>query len=284
MLIGSYNISEFFEKCDEEDLFDGPLTDYACSDAEEGEDQGSPNAGVPEGEGTTLSIRKRYKADSIKKRRNAKRSTAPKDVNPGLKPHASKHRFQTATSGALQVDFSVASCTSVTAPGWVGKTPEELPRDPLSLDKLCSGYGLTLFAWNGRCVAAASLPFCSTSTPCRDSHLLLDRDRRVIGVLVGQPQDEGWRAACKGAYEALQHAASKFKPSSAGTCGERRGISLGLPHGISLGPGLKVHFYPCKIAPELTQHKGPPHDRRGFIKEESGGGGFGRKQVYSETL
>jgi hypothetical protein len=284
LLIESYDISKFFQKCDEEDLFDGPLTDYACSDAEEGEDRSSPNAGVPESNGTTLSIRKRYKADSIKKRRSAKRSAAQKDGSPDLKPHVSKHHIQTATGGALQVDFSMASCTSVTAPAWVGKTPKGLPRDPLSLNKLCSGYGLTLFAWNGRCVAAASLPFCSISTPCRDSRLLLDRDRRVIGVLVGQPQDEGWRAACKGAYEALQHAASKFKSSSTGTCGERRGISLGLPHGISLGPGLKVCFHPCTTAPELTQHKGPPHDRRGLIKDEPGGGGFGRKQLHPETL
>lgn len=291
MLIESYDISKFFERCDEEDLFDGPLTDYACSDVEEGEDRGSPNSGVPESKGNTLSIRKRYKADSIKRRRNAKRSAAQKDDNPDLpnpllhlKPHVSKHRVQTATGGALQVDFAVVSCTSVTGPGWVGKTPKELPSDPLSLDKLCGEYGLTLFAWNGRCVAAASLPFYSTSTPCRDSHLLLDRDTRVIGVLVGQPQDEGWRAACKGAYEALQHAASKFKPSSSGTCGERRGISLGLPHGISLGPGLKVCFHPCTVAPELIQHKEPAHDRRGLIKEEPGGGEFGRKRLHSETL
>ena len=166
MLIGSYDISKFFEKCDEDDLFDGPLTDYACSDVEEGEDRSSPNASVPESKGTTLSIRKRYKADSIKRRRNAKRSAVQKDDNPDvknplehLKPHASKHRVQIATGGALQVDFSIASCTSVTAPGWVGKTPKGLPSDSLSLDKLCSEYGLTLFAWNGRCVAAASLPF-----------------------------------------------------------------------------------------------------------------------------
>ena len=150
MLIESYNISKFFERCDEEDIFDGPLTDYTCSDVEEGEDRGSPNAGVPESKGTTLSIRKRYKADSIKKRRSTKRSAMQKDDSPDLKPHVSKHRVQTATDGALQVDFSMASCTSVTSPGWVGKTPKGLPRDPLSLNKLCSGHGLTLFAWNGR--------------------------------------------------------------------------------------------------------------------------------------
>lgn len=127
-----------------------------------------------------------------------------------------------------------------------------------------------------------SPPLASDLTPCRATHLLLDRDRRVVGVLVGQPQEESWAAACRGAYEALHQAASKVKPrraragkakpNTADTCGERRGIPVALAHGISMGGGPKVRCRPSAAAVALIQHKGAPHAPPELAKEDPGGG------------
>ena len=248
LIVTHTSVAQFLqERKEEDDLFDGPLTDYEWSVEDEG--QGSSSPILSEYRGVAPSIRRRYLKESQRRRRNLKRSGVQQNEGVGLgspsaalKSHVLKHRVRTASGAALVADFSMASDANITVPGWVGKTLKGLPRSPLSLDKLHTGYGLTLFPWDGRCVAEAHSPYLSTSPSFRTSHLLLDRDRRIVGVLVGQPQDEGWRAACKGAYEALHQVATKVKPSTTGTCGQRRGISVGIPHGISLGPGHKVCF------------------------------------------
>lgn len=224
----------------------------------------------------------------------------PRNAGCGLKLHVLKRRVRTANGDSLVVDFSMASDPEVTAPGWVGKTPRGLPSDPLSIGEVHTGYGLSVFPWDGMCVAIVPSPCCSTSPSFRDSHLLLDRDRRVIGVLVGQPQDDGWKDACKGAYKALHLAASQVKPrtqgkakpstsgqvksSTPGTCGERRGISVGLPHGISMGLGQKVRFFPCTSALALTQHEGTPHAPQELSKERMDCGRFALQPLRSADL
>ena len=305
---------EYFQLYHKKRCFDGPLTDYECSDNEEG--QGSSNAtgvsegkvvntaGAPEGKVVALSKRKLAKKESIRRRRSIKRLSlqknqglaGPRNAGSGLKLHAAKHRVRTAEGDSIILDFSMASDAEVTAPGWVGKTPKGLPSDPLSIGEVHAGYGLAVFPWDGTCVAADPSPCCSTSLPFRDSHLLLDRDRRVIGVLVGQPRGDDWKAACEGAYEALHLAASQVKPSTPGkaepsrsgqakcmpgTCGERRGISVGLPHGISMGPGQKVCSFPGTLALALTQHEGTPHAQQGLSKEGTGGGRFASQPLHT---
>ena len=71
-------------------------------------------------------------------------------------------------------------------------------------------------------------------------------------MLVGQPQDKGWREACSGAFEALQLVARTARPAKAkhdmaqpteAKKGGRRGISISLAHGITMGPGFSVCFH-----------------------------------------
>lgn len=146
------------EYLQEIELFQGPLTDYDCSDNDE--DQGSSasyNAGVSENNGVARSSRWVHKKESKKKRRNLERSGIQKNKGTGVKPYVAQHRVRAASGAALLVDFSMASNAAVTRPGWVGKTPEQLPQGPLSLDELCSKHSLTLFPWDGRCVTPLPL-------------------------------------------------------------------------------------------------------------------------------
>lgn len=228
------------------DLFEDSVTDYEFSESgsDDEDDQGSSQAHLSTGKGTSEGIRKVYKKESQRSRRLRKWLASGED----LKPHVLKHRLRTAKANAIRVGYSVASDADATKPGWVAKRPQGLPKDPLSLAELCGEkYGLKLLPWDGRWVATPPSPCFSVSPSCRTSHVLLDRDERVVGVLVGQPQDRGWRDVCKGAYGALHKAASKVKPGKSGTCGERRGISVGIAQGISLGPGLKVWTFATQL-------------------------------------
>ena len=290
LIVTRISVAQFLqERKEEDDLFDGPLTDYEWSVEEEG--QGSSSPSLSKGKPVVTSIRRSYLKESQRRRRNLKRSGVQKDEGAGLgssgvalKTHVLKHRVRAARGANIVADFSMASDANVTVPGWVGKMLKGLPRSPLGLDKLRTGYGLTLFAWDGRCVAWLSFSYSSTSPSFSTSHLILDREKTIVGVLVGQPQDDSWRDACKGAYKALHQVASKVKPNTAGTCGHRRGISVGIPHGISLGPGHKVRCWPCAAARELTQLKGathaPPENRR----EGAAGGGFGLQPLRPEGV
>ena len=147
----------------------------------------------------------------------------------------------------------MAEDAGVMKPRWVGKTLPELPDKPLCIEKLCMEYHLTLFSWDGR-YAMLPLPIQLLLIFCRVTQLLLDCDNRVVGVLVGQPQDKGWRAACDGAFEALQQVARTARPAkrkvdeaqpTKAKKGGRRGISISLTLGITMGPGFTVclHLY-----------------------------------------
>lgn len=88
-----------------------------------------------------------------------------------------------------------------------------------------------------------SLP-CLSSYP-RSTHLLLDRDGIIVGVLLGMPKDvEGWRKALNKATVALQKAADKISARAKRTT-HRRGTFPSLAHGISFGGGQKVS--PCAV-------------------------------------
>ena len=159
-------MAKYLQDCEEEGIFDGPLTDYEVSEDEEG--QGGSNASMPVSEGNVvaLGIRKLYKKGSQRRHRNLKRAGVLKNEGAGVenagddvKQHAAKHRARTARDAGLLVDFSMASDADVTVPGWVGKTPKTLPCKPLSLHELRAMYDLTLFPWEGRCVVAVPSPF-----------------------------------------------------------------------------------------------------------------------------
>ncbi|KAF8327067.1 hypothetical protein F5887DRAFT_899142 [Amanita rubescens] len=74
----------------------------------------------------------------------------------------------------------------------------------------------------------------------RTTHLLLDKDGVVIGVLLGMPKDqEGWKEAQDEAHRILRDGADKISARAKNTT-HRRGTFPSLAHGISFGGGQKV--------------------------------------------
>lgn len=73
----------------------------------------------------------------------------------------------------------------------------------------------------------------------RTAHLLLDRGKRIIGVLAGSPKGRGWQEACEGAFFALDRVAQKAVPTKKDAQG-RRGIYPSVAYGVSLGTGQSV--------------------------------------------
>ena len=67
----------------------------------------------------------------------------------------------------------------------------------------------------------------------------MDREKRVIGVLAGQPKSSNWASACSNAFAALDGLAERVKPSPK-DAQSRRGIFPTIAYGISLGNGQTV--------------------------------------------
>ncbi|KAH9014024.1 hypothetical protein EDB85DRAFT_1876641 [Lactarius pseudohatsudake] len=70
----------------------------------------------------------------------------------------------------------------------------------------------------------------------RQTHPLLDREKRIIGVLVGQPRDSSWESAKGGALAALGAARGQMTFGEKET-NRRRGPFPCVAHGISFGGG-----------------------------------------------
>jgi len=68
---------------------------------------------------------------------------------------------------------------------------------------------------------------------------LLDREKRVIGVLAGQPFEDNWTDACNRAFTALDRLAQRAVPSTK-DIESHHGIFPTIAYGISLGNGQKV--------------------------------------------
>ena len=73
----------------------------------------------------------------------------------------------------------------------------------------------------------------------RTTHLLLDREKRIIGVLAGQPNGASWEHACNNAFWVLDKLAERVKPSKK-DLESRHGIFPCIAYGISLGNGQTV--------------------------------------------
>ena len=69
------------------------------------------------------------------------------------------------------------------------------------------------------------------------TYLLLDRARRVVGVLCAQPKQD-WQKVHKKAYKAIQRVASYFNSRAAKP--HRRGTFHSIAHGLSFGGGQEV--------------------------------------------
>ncbi|KAK2465171.1 hypothetical protein APHAL10511_002802 [Amanita phalloides] len=136
-----------------------------------------------------------------------------------IKGVCKKRRVQ-GTKDAIHIDFCMSTTANVTKPGWVGRHNINLPSKPLTLTECVQDYGLTHFPWDGI-----------------KTHLLIDREGYVIGVLLGQPYEtEQWQAVHMDAFIALRKAASGLSNKDK-KLENRRGPFPSIPHGISFGGG-----------------------------------------------
>jgi hypothetical protein len=91
----------------------------------------------------------------------------------------------------------------------------------------------------------ASKIFCAFRISCypcsyRGSHLLLDREGLVVGVLMGQPKDtQSWSCVHAEAFVLLRNVASRLSFSDQ-ECSHRRGLFPSIAHGLSFGGGQQV--------------------------------------------
>jgi hypothetical protein len=177
-------------------------------------------------------------------RRNKKR--AAKQAAEGTKvKQVAKRRRTESTKEPLCVDLSIEvdAWKMVTGPGWIAKRAKDLPQGGLTAGHLIQrdGWGFTYFPWDGRYAHFVDWEqFLKADTKLRSSHLLLDTEKRVIGVLVGQPRgEERWKQVCMGVFEALKTAASSLNLSKEKKK-HRRGEFPAVAHGISFGGGQEV--------------------------------------------
>jgi hypothetical protein len=70
---------------------------------------------------------------------------------------------------------------------------------------------------------------------CRTTHLLLDSEDRVIGILGGQPKNtDEWERVCREAAEALENACGSCSFSNKQVnhrCGAFPALAVGIAHG-----------------------------------------------------
>ena len=76
---------------------------------------------------------------------------------------------------------------------------------------------------------------------CRIERAIVDKDGRIIAILVGQPADPGWPSAHRSAHAALQAARKRCRFPKKSTK-HRRGDFPALSAGISYGGGQKVSY------------------------------------------
>ncbi|KAF8342358.1 hypothetical protein F5887DRAFT_1215900 [Amanita rubescens] len=136
--------------------------------------------------------------------------------------HVAKKRRLEAVKDVILVDYSLPSDAQAqtTRPGWIGKRIAGLPQRVFSYTELINDYQMTRFPWDGL-----------------STHLLLDKNGYIVGVLLGMPRDvKGWKEAQGMAFVALDKAADVICPR-AKEASHRRGEFPSLPHGISFGGG-----------------------------------------------
>ncbi|KAF5353901.1 hypothetical protein D9756_007287 [Leucocoprinus leucothites] len=228
----SVSIEDYLREKLLSDVFEGPLTDYEDSETDGAAPAETPSAALKAAEQgpsssqlllatphTPLSNKARKQKERSAKRRRKKREDA-QAAEPTKLKHVTKRRRLEATKNLLLLDLNAESDVPVSKPAWIGRRAEGLPRRQFTKGELVEDLGLTHFPWGGR-----------------TTHLLLDRKKRVIGVLLGQPRDsEGWKKVHDAAYEAFQTVASKLSYSKK-ELSQRRGDFPAVAHGISFGGG-----------------------------------------------
>jgi hypothetical protein len=159
----SFSIAEHLHRCLERELFEDPLTEYGSTDEDEdmpsdldGEEPGNAQPGaarlsrVERGKLSRELSNKLSRAQRRALHKKDRRNRRRKGKGATEKSHMDKHRRWSAQAPIL-TGFSPAASPDVTAPGWVGKQLEALPRCTLGLEGLLTTYPkLTVFPWDGK--------------------------------------------------------------------------------------------------------------------------------------
>jgi hypothetical protein len=159
-----------------------------------------------------------------------------------------RHRLE-STKDALKVAFDLETFIEITQPGWISSSVPDLPQHVFTRAKLQAGYGLRYFCWNGLQVSFPLYISLLLIWAPRRTHLLLDKEHHIIGVLLGQPRDAGLQGVHDGALSALKHvekAIKLYSPSSnkqgpkLKSCQKCHEPHYSLHHGISFRGGQPV--------------------------------------------
>lgn len=100
-------------------------------------------------------------------------------------------------------------------------------------------YNLRLVEWDGMCVWLAFCPMRRLTQAYRTPRPILDKNLKVVAVLVGRPRDTGWGAVHQAACEAVARGRSRLNLCE-GQASHRRGSFPALAVGVSFGGGRKV--------------------------------------------
>ncbi|KAJ6452902.1 hypothetical protein DFH09DRAFT_964194 [Mycena vulgaris] len=99
-----------------------------------------------------------------------------------------------------------------------------------------------LIKWNGRFVSSPPYPLLANEAlPLRDPKLIVDREGRIIAILLGRPEDPEWSDVVKDAFKALARARKRARRHGAwwAEASHRRGRYFALTTGVSFGGGQR---------------------------------------------
>ncbi|KAG6848705.1 hypothetical protein H0H93_014763 [Arthromyces matolae] len=231
-------MTEYLRKKLIDEAIDGALTDYDPADSghptspfkdsdrfvqlKNMTSQIGPSTKTSVTSTSTKTLRNKHRDAQRRRKQRQQQQTAEHD---DTKVHVKRRRLN-ALKDALQIKLDLQQDIVVSTTGWQGRRRGPLPKKNFTKEEVQQEFGLVHFPWNGK-----------------DSHLLLDQDFNVVGILLGQPRDKveqpgEWEATCQDAFEALKLAASSMTFSDK-ECNHRRGPFLAVPHGISFGGGQK---------------------------------------------
>ncbi|KAF8328771.1 hypothetical protein F5887DRAFT_1082914 [Amanita rubescens] len=190
------------------ELFDGPVTDCDCEYCKlQGRLQRPLTAKDKE------RIRKKI-------RKQIKREATQKEKQSDQKAVTEKRVAESLADALQSIDFDLKTRAPVTATGYVAKSTTPLPHRLITLSELRQDPAMTHYAWDGRV-----------------THLILDRNKTVIAVLLGQPRETpGWDKVHDEAVDCIKKTAVRMGLDEKTPHG-RRGPYPSVAHGISYGGG-----------------------------------------------
>jgi hypothetical protein len=150
------------------DALEGPLSDCEGTDAEGGGDapaapQGHTGSGDgPRGDRSTTPAptcptRGKKRGLNSAQRRNVARSRPQESGESGGRPvkrvkRVAERRVTEAKGGCLVLPSDMASNRTVANSGWIGRSPQDFPRQAPTREDLVTQRGMEYFPWDGVCV------------------------------------------------------------------------------------------------------------------------------------